>query len=59
MYNKKIKIFNKTYQIKYKSIAYYLIEYIKPVATVVLFTLISWLLYITMYFIMLPYSTLA
>lgn len=56
---KKFKIGKKVYKVKEKSLAYYILEYILPIAKIMIFLSVSYALMIMLYYILLPYSTIA
>ena len=57
-YKKIIKLFGKKWQVKEKSLAYYILEYFLPTLTLVGIMGLLWGLYVMLYYIMLPYSTM-
>ena len=58
-YKKIIKLFGKKWQVKEKSLAYYFIEYFLPTLATLGVIAILWGLYVMLYYILLPYSTMA
>lgn len=55
---RKFKIGKKVYKVREKSIAYYTLEYILPIAKILVFLSVSYALMIMLYYILLPYSTI-
>lgn len=54
----RVKIGKKVYKVKEKSLAYYTLEYILPIAKILIFLSVSYVLMIMLYYILLPYSTI-